>query len=84
MDTVMNKRIVLIALGLAAAFILLLIYRPGAVFHSQPPSSDSRVMEIQSSRPASTPSFPSMGQIGASGTSLSARPVLPAEISNRC
>ena len=85
----MKSRIVLIAFGLAAAFILLLIYRRehvfhpqstastnihDSVFHSRSTSSDSTATEIKSSRPTS------MEQIGASGTGMSARPVSPAEI----
>jgi hypothetical protein len=79
----MKKRIVLIALGLVAAFILLLIYRRDAVFHSQSASStstrdaaasDSTATEIKSSQPAG------MEQIGVSSTGMSARPVSPAEI----
>jgi TolA-binding protein len=85
----MKSRIVLMAFGLAAAFILLLIYRREHVFHSQSTassnihdsvfhsrstSSDSTATEIKSPRQTS------MEQIGASGTGMSSRPVSPAEI----
>jgi hypothetical protein len=85
----MNRRIILIAGAFAAAAILLLIYRHDLVSHSQsapststrdvafPPRSNSLnlgVAEIQPPRPTG------MGQIGAPGTSLSARPISPAEI----
>jgi hypothetical protein len=85
----MKNRIVLIAFGLAVAFILLLIYRRDkvfhsqgtastnthdSVFHSQSTSSDSTATEIKSSRRTGTE------QISASGTGMSAHPVSPAEI----
>jgi hypothetical protein len=91
----MKNRIILIALGLAAAFILLLIYHLDIAFHSLSTSSDLRVSEIQSSRPAGAPgsaSSPITGapssqpggleQKGALGTSLSTCPVSPVEVSN--
>ena len=76
----MKTRIVLIALGLAVAFILLLIYGRARVFHTRSASSsNSQPADIQSSRPTSTTT--NTGQIGTLGTSLSARPFPPAEIS---
>ena len=90
----MKSRIVLIALGLAVAFILLLIYGRDLVFLSRSTSFNSRAAEIKSSRPAGPPSSSSSlithapssrptgpGQTDTLGTSLSVRPMSSTEIS---
>jgi hypothetical protein len=76
----MKSPVVLIALGLAVAFTLLLIGGHDQIFHVRSTSSsNSQPAEMQSSRPTSTPT--NMGQIGTLGTSMSARPFPPAEFS---
>ena len=71
----MNKRIALDRVGTRSAFILLLIYRPGA---SSLPTSLIGFMEIQSSRLACLP-LQLMDELMASGTSLISASCVAAE-----